>query len=353
MRPCAIAFVLVGACTAPAPVSPPPPAAEPAKAEAAPDAPPDPPAVEPEVEPEVEPPPAGPKTLLAIEAEWDAEPGADAIALFDDGRVAAGKEEGRASLPTSGGYFFEEQARLDVVRLGHPQHERALVVAIPTGDEEDPANVYQLFVSDGGALKKIWEATVGSYGVVPLAFAGDGSVAYLEDGWTACERAKFPREVALRTVVLRIGKDGMLREVKRRPTKQIQKCGELAACPFVYVADDGGAWAVQGEILRNRRGAAAYGTQSLPLPVPHDGVLRVRIAEEKDEVTRLDAVEIVVDGEPLPLRACAADPGPAWCRADREPVVLRRGDVLEIEVDVPSGAERIDLRAAGYYAVPR
>ncbi len=361
MRPCAIAFVLVGACTAPAPVSSPSPAPQAAK-EAAPDAPPEPvdvtedppsePPDEPEADPPSEPPPTGPKTLLAIEAEWDAEPGPDRIALFDDGRLTAGKEEGKANLPTSGGYFFDEQARLDIARLGHPKHERVLVVAIPTGDEEDPANVYQLFVSEGGALKKIWEATVGTYGVVPLEFPGDGSVEYLEDDWTACERAKFPVQVARKQVVLRIGKGGMLREVKRRPTAKIQKCGELAACPFVYVAHDG-AWALQGEILRNLRGAAAYGLQTLPLPVPRDGVLRVRIAEEKDEVTRLDAIEIVADGEVLPLRACTAEVQPAWCRIDRAPTVLRRGDVLELEVQVPDGAEQIELRAAGYYAVPR
>lgn len=342
-------FLFASACTAP-PVSPPavaePPPAEPiAKAE------------EPSRDHEVAPndPDVGAiapadGSLLRIEAEWDATPGPDAIVLYADGRLAAGAEEGRASLPTSGGYFFEEQERVEVVELGHPKYARAIVLGIPTGDEEDPPNVYQLFVADGGALRKVWEATVGSYGVVPLTFAGDGTVRYLEDGWTACERAKFPKQVNLKTVVLAIGKDGMLREVKRQATKQTQDCGMLAACPFVYVVADGESVRV-GEILRNLRGAAAYGEQSLALPVPRDGTLRVRIAEEKHEVTRLDAVAIAVDGVEVLPRACASSH--AYCQADRVYALLRRGDVLELEFEIPRGAKSIELRAAGYYAIPR
>jgi hypothetical protein len=338
-------------CTAP-PVSP-PPVAEPAPAE--PIAKAEEPSHEPAVatsKPDVGAIAPADETLLEIRAEWDAIPGPDPIALRGDGRLTAAAEEGRASLPTSGGYFFDEQARIEVVQLGHPKYARAIVVAIPTGDEEDPANVYQLFVSDGGALKKVWEATVGSYGVVPLTFAGDGTVRYLEDGWTACERAKFPAKVKLQTVVLAIGKDGMLGEVKRQATKQTQDCGMLAACPFVYVVGDGEPVRV-GEILRNLRGAAAYGEQSLALPLPHDGSLRVRIAEEKHEVTRLDAIAIVVDGVEVLPRACGSGEALSYCEADRSYAVLRRGDVLELEFAVPRGAESIDLLAAGYYAIPR
>lgn len=293
-----------------------------------------------------------PTTLLAITAEWDATPGPDAIVLHPDGRVVAGDEEGRASLPTSSGYFFEKQARMEVVELGDAKFERALVLAIPTADEEDPANVYQVFVADGGALRKIYEATIGTYGVVPLVFAGDGTMTYVEDGWTACQRAKFPTAVALKTVVLRVGKDGMLAEVKRTKTKETQKCGELAACPFVYVLGDG-APALQGEILRNLRGLGAYDAQSLTLAVPKDGELRIRIAEEKDEVTHLDAITLVVDGVEVPPRACSSDAAPRFCTADRTFELLRRGDALELVFDVRRDAQSIELRATGYYGVPR
>lgn len=291
-------------------------------------------------------------TLLAITAEWDATPGADAIALHQDGRVVVGNEEGRASLPTAGGYFFDKQARMDVVKLGDAKFERALVVAIPTVDEEDPANVYQVFVSDGGALRKIYEATIGTYGVVPLVFVGDGTATYVEDGWTACERAKFPTEVALKTVVLRIGKDGTLAEVKRKKTKDTQKCGELAACPFVYVLGDG-APKLQGEILRNLRGVAAYDAQSLTLAVPKQGELRVRIAEEKDEVTHLDAITLVVDGTEVPPRGCEGPDVPRFCATDRSFELLRRGDALDLTFDIPANARSMELHATGYYGVPR
>src|SRR5689334_12055501 len=71
---------------------------------------------EPAAAPSVASPPAAggttpstpqPTTLLTITAEWDATPGADAIALHPDGRIVAGGEEGRANLPTSSGYFFD------------------------------------------------------------------------------------------------------------------------------------------------------------------------------------------------------------------------------------------------------
>jgi hypothetical protein len=292
--------------------------------------------------------PAAPKVLLTIGADWDATPGHETITLFDDGRLVAGTDEGRASLPSSAGHHFEQQALLDVVDLGDAKFERALIVAIPTGEDEDPPNVYQVFVSEAGALRKVYEGTIGNYGVVPLEFPGDGTMSWVEDGWTACQRAKFPATTKRQRVVLRIGKDGMLAEVKRRPTKQLQKCGELAACPFVYVLGEG-APVLQGEILRNLRGRAAYETQSLALSGISGDELRIRIAEEKDEVTHLDAIVLIADGnEVLPL-SCGASPRPAFCTADHDYERLIRGDALDLTFALPHDAHALELRATGYY----
>lgn len=344
-------IALFGGCATPGTVASPEPAAS------------EPPVAEPKAPAPIEPVPsvaaptpvAAPepaKPLLAIEAEWDETSGKDAIVLHPDARLVAGSNEGTASLPTSSGYFFGQQAKLEVVRFGHPKHARALVLAIPTADEEDPANVYQVFVADGPRLRRIYEATIGSYGVVPLEFAGDGTVSYVEDGWAACERTKFPTKVKRDRIVLRMNADGMLAEAKRRATKSVQDCGMLAACPFVYVLGDGEP-ALQGEILRNLRGAAAHAEQSLPVAIRERGVLRVRIAEEKPEVTRLDAIALVVDGVTIPPRSCGASPSPAYCAADRRYELLREGDALELAFDVPELARTAEIVASGYYTVPR
>lgn len=298
----------------------------------------------------------GGKPILATNGEWDDEPGEEAIVLHDDGKLVAGTDEGTATLPTSSGYFFDEQAKISVVRLGDATFPKALLLAIPTADQEDPPNVYQVFVSEGGKLRKVYEEAIGSYGVVPLEFPGDGSARYLEDGWTACERAGFPENrskgVVRQHVILRVGPDKTLVEAKRKPSKHEQRCDELAACPFVYVLTDRGPM-LQGEILRNLRGAAARRPQTLTLRPAPSGRLRLRIAEEKLEVTRVDAVALHVDGEQLPPVECESLPQPPYCEADGRDTVLRTGDTLDLTFDVPADATSISAWALGHYAVPR
>jgi hypothetical protein len=60
-----------------------------------------------------------------------------------------------------------------------------------------------------------------------------------------------------------------------------------------------------------------------------------------------------VDGAGVQSRACDGAEAPPYCRADRVCEVPRLGDALDLEFDVPDGAETIELRAAGYSSVPR
>ncbi len=292
------------------------------------------------------------RPILQIRADWDANPGLDDVVLYDDGELHAGDDRGIAKLPTKGGYFFGEQASIDVVELGAPSFARAVVVALPTPDDEDPPNVYQVFVSTPDGLHRIFEQAIGAYGVHPLSFPGDGTAQYLEDGWTACERADFPTRAKLHRVTLGIGNDGVLVEQRRDPAGDSVACEQLAACPFVDVIDDAGTTRI-GEILRNIRGQHNYTSDALHLPAATQGAVVLRISEEKDEVTYLDSVVLLVDGVELPAKQCDHAAPPASCAADRSFFVLRRGDTLELEFDVPASATEVLVQARGYYSVPR
>jgi len=123
------------------------------------------------------------------------------------------------------------------------------------------------------------------------------------------------------------------------------------ACPFVYVHTGEGPVFV-GEILRNVIGKDRETTQTLELPVHlnEDGALRVRISEEKSEITYLDAVRLLVDGRAVLPDSCIATEA-AWCDVDGRYHLMQEGDLLELRFavgEVPGGAS-VALEASGYY----
>lgn len=223
---------------------------------------------------------------------------------------------------------------------------RAVVVGLPTPDDEDPANRHQLFVLEAGALRRVLDLVPSVYGVNPLVIGGDGSVRYTEDGWTACERAGHPsRPVAREEVILRL-RGGEMREAGRRRTSLRQVCDDLAACPVVYVVGADRETRA-GEILRDLRGIDADALQGLALDTA-PRALRVRLREQKNEVTRLDEIYLDADGQRVDARACAARAQP-WCEAGGGRLRLGQGDTLELVFDVPAGAAVLTLFARGHY----
>ena len=104
-----------------------------------------------------------------------------------------------------------------------------------------------------------------------------------------------------------------------------------------------------GEILRDLRRAEAAGWQSLDLgEAEGPEELRLWVAEEKLEVTMLDAISLEVGGQHLPPRSCLLDATLAHCTADGRYQVLRAGEGLELVFDVPNRGARA-LHAHGYY----
>lgn len=287
--------------------------------------------------------------LVRGRGDLDGLGGDEALSLHSDGSLRAGAVTGRAEVTGGTEYFMKKQAELRVVEVDRARGVRALLVALPTDAEEDPDNRYQLFIADGCALRRVLDLTVGGYGVTEVVFPGDGTASYVEDGWTACERAHFPgKPVARQEIVLRLVGGDMV-ESARRASAQTQDCGQLAACPFVYRVEGGEVIRV-GEILRDLRGAGAYALQPLALAAGQGGVMHLRLSEEKPEVTSLDEIYLEVDGQRIAPRECAAAPAPAFCAADHRMHRMGRGDTLDLTFDATGPAT---LYARGFYVTAR
>ncbi len=120
------------------------------------------------------------------------------------------------------------------------------------------------------------------------------------------------------------------------------------ACPWLYV-DNGAGFERRTEILRNLRGVDSAGTEITALgPVAaQDGAIVLRVAEEKDEVTFLDALYLEIDGLPV-----YAEHAPEVSAVDGQIAILRRGDILDLRFPVPPGyteGDTVRLVASGYY----
>lgn len=290
--------------------------------------------------------------VLQSRADVDGAPGEEDLVLHADGTLVAGRWQGKAELNGVNMHWTPDEVALRVVMLDRQAGTRVVLLELPTDEEEDPPNRVQLFVMEDDRLRQVLDWTPGGYGLGRLEFPGDGSAEYVENGWTACDRAKHPATpVPLERVTLRMTgapRAEQLVEVKRTATEKLQRCDELAACPLVYVLAGEQAIYV-GELLRNLRGVAAYDRQTLALPAAGGGTLRVRIAEEKPEVTHLDAIALSVDGELLLPVTCGRASRPDYCAVDQAAVLLGPGETLDLEFDVPRDAREIELVGWGFY----
>jgi hypothetical protein len=298
-------------------------------------------------------PPAGAAVVVEGHGDLDGKPGDEALRLYSDGTIFGGNWVGRVQVPAATDYFREHQASISVEVLDQAKGTRVVVIALPTEEDEDPPNRYQILAPRGAALATIYDQVLGVYGVTQLRFPGDGTVRYTEDSWTACgsphgEAGASPSEpVSIDEITLALDGGGVLARTQESPSGQTFDCNDLAACPWIYV--DGAAGPVRvGEILRDVRGRAAYALQHLALPAAAAGPLRVRVAEEEDEVTFLDEIYVEADGLRVAPTACATAAPQAYCVADHQPLRLARGDVLELTFDLPAATTPI-VFARGYY----
>lgn len=120
-----------------------------------------------------------------------------------------------------------------------------------------------------------------------------------------------------------------------------------AACPYVYAGVAEQPLTRRGEILRYLDRPALEGTQRLALETTCTGPIEVRLAEEKPEVTFLDAIFLEVDGVRHSPRECE---GTAHCEDDGRYTRLSRGESLELTFDIEArNCRRVELVADGFY----
>jgi hypothetical protein len=285
--------------------------------------------------------------VLEGTGDVDGKPGDEVLRLDADGTLHAGTAS--IVVPLDSAHpAFDRKRKLAAIALGGSR--RGVLLAMPTEGDEDPSNRTRVFLYTKGALRLVFDQV----GPDPT-FDARGIGRYLESPYDACTRGSKPGQTALPKVrldqlTLRLDKSGTKLVSSRSRSKEVFDCNELSACPFVYELDGTAEPQLAGEILRDLRGRAAYAWQSLALAMQGAGTIRVRLAEEKPEVTYLDEVYVVVGGKRVDPKACASAPAPAYCAADQRPYVMRQGDVLDLELDVPAGARTLEAR--GYY-VPR
>jgi hypothetical protein len=123
------------------------------------------------------------------------------------------------------------------------------------------------------------------------------------------------------------------------------------ACPWLYVYN-GHAFERRTEILRGVRGPEHEQTEISPLgmvPVI-DGIITLRIAEEKDEITYLDALYLIVNGAVVRAEP-ASDASARIAETDQNYLIITRGESIEFRFQVPDARGQVPMTvvAAGYY----
>ena len=117
------------------------------------------------------------------------------------------------------------------------------------------------------------------------------------------------------------------------------------ACPWLYVFN-GRDFERRTEVLRYVR---EYATEITPLgSVPViDGVITLKIAEEKHEITTIDELYLVVDGQRIPAQA-APDIAAKVAAQDGDVLILTAGMSYEFRFAVPH-ADQVSLSVSGFY----
>lgn len=121
------------------------------------------------------------------------------------------------------------------------------------------------------------------------------------------------------------------------------------ACPWLYVSN-GQTFERRVEILRNIRGKDQEQTEITPIgPVTSiDGSIIIKIAEEKDEVSYIDSLSLLIDGVPIPAQA-----EPVVAADDGHYLILHRDQSQEFRFPVPlffNDGESVSIIVSGYYA---
>jgi len=277
--------------------------------------------------------------LVTIEADIDGVAGDEKVTLDKDGTLSAGLGETSVEYMEPDG---PKNTTLEVISLGGKRRGVYLVTKLTEGEDPDPR--HQIFLYDKGSLKRVFDQMLQSKRIV---FSKLGTGRYVESASEACmrQKPKGPKRIAtMDTITLKLDAKATKLVESRKPSKETFDCDELSACPFVYEVVDGTPVFV-GEILRDIRYRDNAALQ--PLSLGRGAGARIRLTEEKPEITFVDEIYLDVDGVRVAPAACVADPTLAYCTADGRYHVMVTGDALSLDFVATTGMRQ--LFARGYY----
>jgi hypothetical protein len=173
------------------------------------------------------------KPLVQGEEDVDGKPGLEQLVLYSDGTLLAGKAMGTAALTEAGEFWINERASLRVIALA--RGVRAVLLALPARDEEDPASRFQLFRLVADKLERILDISPGFASPHRLRFLGDGTARFVEAPEQACsERGAGARAIPLYEVVYELAEVTMT----ERPRKDVVRRTSCAEPRLADGSDD-------------------------------------------------------------------------------------------------------------------
>jgi hypothetical protein len=147
------------------------------------------------------------------------------------------------------------------------------------------------------------------------------------------------------------GINGAIREIRgateiKLTARDLDISWPCISCPRLYAWTDRG-WELRGEVLIDVIGARAETTQRRAIGKLRviGGEVRLRLAEEEDEISHVDALVLEIQG----LRV---QPSAGSLHAiDGVRATLKRGDAIELRyaVGLPDGEYEAGVAATGYY----
>jgi hypothetical protein len=302
---------------------------------------------------------AEPGVLVTARGDLNGDGTEEEVRLFSNGilHVGAGRLNGTTRIE---GFHAPEPStssdrmpRIQIVDIDRRDSFREVMVT-QFVDDEDPPPVVSFWTYREGSLRSMLSPRGGPQQMIGtgLNLSGNGVIT-IET--SQCVRDADPqhqrnglRERTIHRLVLTDGTythSDLMDSVTR--TRTPADCAQMA-CPVVRVGRQERA---VGEILRNLRGTSAETWQRLridPADAGEDGWLPLALSEEKREITHLDAIHVVADGQVVQAEGCASESLRASCVEGGDRMTLRSGDVVRFRFHVGHPQELV-VWARGYY----
>ncbi len=125
------------------------------------------------------------------------------------------------------------------------------------------------------------------------------------------------------------------------------------SCPWLYVYD-GQKYVRESEVIKDLAGIDYCATSSLNLSSQaiHQGRLKIKISEEKQETSYLDQIILKIDGQVYYPHRINGEIVSGLKSIDKNYIILKKGESIELEFLVPESVKdssKIVLLTNGYY----